>query len=675
MQKKGFTLVELLATLMLLSVVSIVAVTGYKSISTRVKKQQYENKVSYIENQAANFASDTGFLSTNVDYLVSLGYVEADNNKDEVINPIDKTSMNCNIVTITQEEDIFYGHYQDTQECDIANIDMVNINLAIVETEDKKDGREIDVNEWTSENVILSVKFEKTDVDKSQVSKITWYSNVGKQEIAVDNNFNEVNKYGVSAELILNSNYRVEVEFKDGTIYQASRGVKIDKQSPLLYSADIKVSTPNNYTTEFKSVQISSTDQNGSGIAGYYIGTEETCMNNDFYESNEETYNKAFDNGTYYVCSIDKVGNVSDTATFTVERVGMELLNSDVELAFTIDGVSSTGSFPTAYDGYMGVATCKNGATAEWDNVNWGIINVNGNGNSKVKCNIDFVKKTKLSDYIIKLAKKDTTNLAYDDTSQNNLRYIGANPNNYLKLNGDITSGTNALWRVIGVMNQVETSTGDKKTLVKIMRANSIGKYAWDDGTAGGFYRDNWSVASLKTLLNSGTWYTDNIKSVDSLIESVKWYYGEIRNDTNKAIAWYTTERTTSSWTGKVALIYPSDYAYATSGGSTTSRESCLNYATNTWRSYSDCWSNDYLGILPDSSAYSWTLVANGDCNEYHQYCSIYYITANGSAYFSGGNNYSHHAQLEVHPVVYLVSDIEIISGSGTKSDPWIISV
>jgi prepilin-type N-terminal cleavage/methylation domain-containing protein len=342
--KKGFTLVELLATITMIGILSVIATTGYQSISTRVKKQQYENKVSYIETQAANFASETGYLSANVGYLVSLGYVEADNNKDEVINPIDKTSMNCNVVTITQEEDTFYGHYEETQECDVTNIDMVNVNLAIVETEDKDNGREIATNEWTKENVILSAKFLKSNIDKSQITKITWYSNTDKQEISVDNNFDEVNKYKVRAELILNSNYRIEIELADGTIYQASRVVKIDKQSPLLYSSDIKVSTPNNYTNEYKNVQISSTDQNGSGIAGYYIGTNQDCTSNDFYASNEETYNKTFDNGTYYTCSIDNVGNVSDTATFTIERVDYTAPSCNI----VIDGTKGENDWYTS---------------------------------------------------------------------------------------------------------------------------------------------------------------------------------------------------------------------------------------------------------------------------------------------------------------------------------------
>lgn len=52
------------------------------------------------------------------------------------------------------------------------------------------------------------------------------------------------------------------------------------------------------------------------------------------------------------------------------------------------------------------------------------------------------------------LAKTDTTNLALDGTSDNNVRYIGSNPNNYVEFNGE-------LWRIIGVMNNIEGNDGE----------------------------------------------------------------------------------------------------------------------------------------------------------------------------------------------------------------------
>lgn len=52
------------------------------------------------------------------------------------------------------------------------------------------------------------------------------------------------------------------------------------------------------------------------------------------------------------------------------------------------------------------------------------------------------------------LAKTDTTNLSTDGTEDNNVRYIGSDPNNYVEFNGE-------LWRIVGVMNNIEGNDGE----------------------------------------------------------------------------------------------------------------------------------------------------------------------------------------------------------------------
>lgn len=54
------------------------------------------------------------------------------------------------------------------------------------------------------------------------------------------------------------------------------------------------------------------------------------------------------------------------------------------------------------------------------------------------------------------LAKGETDELKFDKTADNNLRYIGADPNNYVSFNGE-------LWRIIGVMNNIDDGTESKK--------------------------------------------------------------------------------------------------------------------------------------------------------------------------------------------------------------------
>ena len=233
------------------------------------------------------------------------------------------------------------------------------------------------------------------------------------------------------------------------------------------------------------------------------------------------------------------------------------------------------------------------------------------------------------------LAKTDTTNLAIDDYG--NTRYIGKNPNNYVNFDGDI-------WRIIGVMKDVDDGAGNKEDRVKIIRASSIGSYSWDTSESSvnnGWGVNEWSGADLMKLLNpgyesetvggslywdnqSGKCYNSNSNGTTScnftstgikdklktLISDVVWNTGASTTSSQIASKFYTEERGTrngkicssgtycndkveraTTWTGKVGLMYPSDYGYATSGGSTTDRATCLNTVLYSWdgSSVSDC--------------------------------------------------------------------------------------
>ena len=88
-----------------------------------------------------------------------------------------------------------------------------------------------------------------------------------------------------------------------------------------------------------------------------------------------------------------------------------------------------------------------------------------------------------VNNYIANLATKDTVNLATDD-ADNNVRYIGKDPSNYVYFNcsdySNPTADTCELWRIIGVFNNVTKRDGSKENLVKIIRADSLGEFSWD---------------------------------------------------------------------------------------------------------------------------------------------------------------------------------------------------
>ena len=159
-------------------------------------------------------------------------------------------------------------------------------------------------------------------------------------------------------------------------------------------------------------------------------------------------------------------------------------------------------------------------------------------------------------------------------------------------------------------------------------------------------------------------------------IESVVWNLGgtSSNNSASNGLAshWYGYERGTTvysgrpiTWTGKVGLMYLSDYGYATSGGSTTNRAACLAKELYHWSDsdVSDCKNNDYLF---KSSYYQWALAPNSSSSN-----GVFVVSTNGYVY----NDFASNAD-GASPVTFLKSNILISEvGNGSSESPYQLSM
>ena len=280
---------------------------------------------------------------------------------------------------------------------------------------------------------------------------------------------------------------------------------------------------------------------------------------------------------------------------------------------------------------------------------------------------------------------KDTNGLEVDDTSVENLRYVGANPNNYIEFNNEI-------WRIIGVFKVYNTETGQTEKLTKIIRNESLGEYSWDSSIVNlnmGYGINEWSQADLMTELNTDyintsktsgttTWYngsnnqkngsydySKNIKS-DAIekIATVRWNLGGISN-TQSALNSYNAERGTThivnsvdnvtrtdTWDGKIALMYPSDYGYASTNSACRTQLSSKLY---------NCKYDNWLF----NSSYQWTLSPSSSVM-----FGVYTARSNGNV-----DSVSASIKYDVRPTLFLKSDILIVSGTGNEKDPYKIEV
>ncbi len=295
-----------------------------------------------------------------------------------------------------------------------------------------------------------------------------------------------------------------------------------------------------------------------------------------------------------------------------------------------------------------------------------------------------------------------------------NIRYYGANPNNYIYFNcsdyNNQSSSTCELWRIIGVF--------DGK--VKLMRNDSIGTMEYDNDKEDTYLvglsnNDNiqktndllyiidteskrmtsiknvpgkvdtddsgtndYSVSSLQKILNNYYYNSKNYSGNSSytftnigikndvtrnIISSNNYYLGGIQYGLNYyANEIYQSERSSevydgnaTTWTGKIAIPYPSDYGYAVD----------LNKCSESLVLYNDtaCISNSWISSMFTSD--TWLLNPRAD-------------TSNQSSSISSNKvlpTVGVDSKYAVFPTLYLNSELSIKSGTGSSSDPYQLNV
>ena len=299
--------------------------------------------------------------------------------------------------------------------------------------------------------------------------------------------------------------------------------------------------------------------------------------------------------------------------------------------------------------------------------------------------------KTEATNNNVKYNRVTSKNLINDrlggttaDYNAGNIRYYGANPNNYIYFNcSDYrkqNSNTCELWRIIGVF--------DGK--VKIIRNESIGNLAWDqdknDSSSSTTYDNNWSTSTSQRFLNNkyyngnktgtvtyysgasgGTSTSLNMSNIGLKNDSTR---NMIANTTLKIGGWssysifphqvYEYERGTTvysgrptTWYGKIGLMYLSDYGYATD--IELCQQNLYNYENT------NCKNNNWL--FNNNSQWSIVHVSNSQGKSFSITSSGWVSTSNAT-----------YSQASIRPTIFLYKNVLFESGTGTIDNPYKIS-
>ncbi len=191
-------------------------------------------------------------------------------------------------------------------------------------------------------------------------------------------------------------------------------------------------------------------------------------------------------------------------------------------------------------------------------------ISVNVKGNTKIMYASDTMKK---------LLRNNSLTMMTDPFG--NIRYTGPNEDvhNYVCLVDENSCQDKNLFRIIGSFLNIDDGNGKLETRVKVIKATEYSNDYWD--TSGS---NNWArPATLNTTINT-TYYDSLDSEVKNLIGNAVWNLGGHNTDRITSSQIYEYERgnatycsdssdiTTcypSVWTGKIALMYPSDYGFA----------------------------------------------------------------------------------------------------------------
>ena len=241
--------------------------------------------------------------------------------------------------------------------------------------------------------------------------------------------------------------------------------------------------------------------------------------------------------------------------------------------------------------------------------------------------------------------------------------YKGANPNNYVRFNDQLwrivaleTDGTMKIIKYENIGSQMfdKANTRPTSNNTYCKESANYGCHVWgaidgtysnaDNSISGTVTKDS----SLNTYLNT-TYYNTLTETAKKQIANRAFYIGTI--NTNLAnLANTINQEKTYTWIGNLGLINASDYIKASNNSACVS----TNYAYNNV----GCKNNNYLYKTNHK-----VVTINGRNNNSR---AVVYVNTDGKM-----NNQQANTNSVVFPVTYLKSNVKIIGGEGTQTNPY----
>ncbi len=435
--KKGFTMIELLGVIVISCILILIAVPIYNGIKKSINESLYESKIKEVLSKSEVYKEETNKYFFDIKTLIEEGYLTADNELEEYIDPRNGRNMVCDIIIVKDQEEI---EIRKSEICYTKEeLESIYGYVKLIVTDEKGTSLESTKEWYKKEKVWIRYLIQKENIE---VEEIHWSGE--EEKICTKEDLSACEAYEIETSSVKNVIVRLNAKLKqkeneiESTV---TKEINLDIQRPRVIEGSINIE--NEIRTDGKKkVNFELTDGSGSGVKEYAVVKEKSCNGKEFEENRKSAKDKVqteyLSNGDYYICVEDEVGNRTTESDLENEnnKIHVENVDEGAPVIKKFEATSTNATYKAITTNLSIEATDDGGTnnlkmcisnTGYLKDCSWEKYNTNKN-NWNVGGNLDGIERTiylSIQDSTGKIANRQAKYTPYKEGSMTNKVYKG----------------------------------------------------------------------------------------------------------------------------------------------------------------------------------------------------------------------------------------------------------